>query len=162
MIKIQPFIDKYFKLKIEYRKRFKLNADLKSPVALFKRSVISAILIIITVLLFSLSFWISLHSMIIAIPIVLAGSSIVSIFNSQNSIDELITKSGFTLLFLGLIAFFIRASVLPDVWFPQFLDHSLYAPIILIIVGCFVTGTGANMDRTQWKENSDEWSWDEN
>ena len=84
-MKIQPFIDKYFKLKIEYRKRFKLDVDLKSPVAIFKRSAISSILIATTLLVFALSFWISLHSMIIAIPIVLAGAAIASIFNSQNS-----------------------------------------------------------------------------
>lgn len=161
-MKIQPFIDKYFKLKIEYHKRFKLNIDLKSPLALFKRSFISSSLVIVAVLLYALSFWISQYYIIIAIPFALSGSAIGSIFNSNNLIDVFIQKFGFTLLFLGVISFLFRVSFLPEVWFPHFLDSSLFSPIILIIVGCFITGTGANMDRTQWKENSDEWSWDEN
>lgn len=160
-MKIQPFIDKYFKLKIEYRKRFKLNADLRSPLVLFKRSLITTGLVIITVLLYGISFWISQYSMIIAIPVVLAGSALASIFHSENLIDALIQKIGFTILFLGLIASFIRISVLPEVWFPEFLDSSLYSSIILLIVGCFIVATGANMRRTQWTESSDEWSWDE-
>lgn len=160
-MKIQPFIDKYFKLKIKYSYRFRLHVDLKSPLALFKRSIISMSLIIAVGLLYALSFWISQYSMIIAIPFVLAGSAIGSIFDSKNLIDILIEKIGFTILLFGMVAFVIRIVFLPEVWFPEFLDSSLYAPIIIFIIGCFFIATGTNMPRTKWKEASDEWLWNE-
>ena len=156
MIKLQPLIDKFYKLKIEFRKQLRLGDELTSPLALFKRTALICTTLLGVVFFYGLSLYISQYAVIPAMALALAASAILYIHNDENYVDVLIQSIGATLLASNFLTLIIRSSVEN---YPGFFDMAI--PVVLVVFGLLIMVTGMNMKRTKWTASNKEWTWNE-